>query len=445
MKRARTFLHGGIDLPEKKRIPGAIPADNAFLPNAAIVPMKQNSGPPARCVVRRGEYIREGMVIGRAETRFTANVHAPVPGIVREIRRLILPDGGESEAVVIALEGRFDRLGKREDRYLWRSMARLDILHALRERGVVETESPGRPLFDILIDREKTELLVLNAIESEPFLQAEARMLEDRCAVVLDGLEIVRKVLDPERTIVAVGSEEQGKAILAQLSAFGGTVGQGGERAQHIEILLASSRYPQDLPRQLIAALEGKKIPDRFVMIRPTTAFAVHEAVVLAKPMVERYVTVGGGAVKWPAVLKARIGTPIGDLIEECGGFSGPPSRMVVGGPLRGVAVHDLDVPLTKTTAAILALTKEEIGFPKESACIRCGRCAEVCPERLDPELLYRLISFSRVCEAEGQGLGECTLCGACGYVCPSRVQLVAAFASRTRDRRAANSEGSRT
>jgi Na+-translocating ferredoxin:NAD+ oxidoreductase subunit C len=148
---------------------------------------------------------------------------------------------------------------------------------------------------------------------------------------------------------------------------------------------------------------------------------------------VERYVSVGGAALKRPSVFKARIGTPVGDLIEECGGFLGPPARLVLCGTLRGHSVRDLDAPITKTTSAVVALDAEEVGSRLKSSCIRCGRCAEVCPERLDPDLLFRLIERGMRSRAEELGLGACTACGACGYVCPSRLPLVAAFKAATR------------
>jgi Na+-translocating ferredoxin:NAD+ oxidoreductase subunit C len=153
----------------------------------------------------------------------------------------------------------------------------------------------------------------------------------------------------------------------------------------------------------------------------------------LAKPMVERYVSLGGGALKRPTVLKARIGTPIGDLIEECGGFLGPPARLVLRGALRGHSVHDLDTPITKTSSAVIALDAEEVGSLRRAPCIRCGRCASVCPERLDPDTLFRLVERGMIARAIALGLGSCTACGACGYICPSRVPLVAAFSSELR------------
>jgi electron transport complex protein RnfC len=146
MRPTRTFRHGGIEVEAGRDWTPAAPVPNAFLPNSAVVVLKQHAGAPSRCVVRRGEYVREGAIIGRAEGELGANVHAPVPGVVREIRRIALPEGGEADAVVIALEGSFNRLGKRGERYIWKSMSRADMLHTLRDRGVVCADASGMPL-----------------------------------------------------------------------------------------------------------------------------------------------------------------------------------------------------------------------------------------------------------------------------------------------------------
>jgi electron transport complex protein RnfC len=431
MRSIRTFRHGGIRTEGEDTWIPRHPVQSAFLPNRAVVLLKQHSGSPARCVVRRGEYIREGMVIGRANGNFSGNVHAPVPGIVKEIRATLLPDGGEAEAVVIALEGSFDRLGRRLERYVWSSMSRSDMLQTINERGVIETEPPGRPVFDILRQRARTDLLVLNAIESEPFLKTETALFLDKANEVIDAMGILRKLLEPARMVIAVDSPEIEKAALEAASL----AAAGASSLPSIEILHLERKYPQDLDGQLLDAIEGprRRAKAEFLTIRPTTAFAIFEAIVLAKPMLERYVTVGGKSVKRPAVLKARIGTSIGDLLAECGGFQGRPARLLVGGPFRGIAAYDLEAPITKTTTAILALSDSEVGRLRRSPCIRCGRCARACPEGLDPNRLYRFLGKGRSVEASLEGLGQCTLCGSCGYICPSRVPLVAAFSTAER------------
>ena len=435
MSSIRSFERGGIRIRDDRETDQPLPIANAFLPNSAVVLLKQHAGAPARCIVRRGEFVREGMVIGRGEGRGSSNIHAPVPGVVRDIRRVPLAEGGETEAVVIALEGSFDRLGRRMERYVWKGMSRGDVLRTIKDRGVVDVEVPGQPLFDLLSDRESGGLLILNGVESEPYLRTEASLIRERALEIFDGLALLAKVLAPSRTVVAVDESCPTEGLISAA---------GTETPP--EIIRLKTRYPQDMRNQLLEAIVGakRKSSASALIIRPSTAMALHEAVVLAKPMMERYVTVSGGAIKRPAVLKVRIGTPVGDLIEECGGFLGPPARIVLGGPIRGFSVHDLDAPVTKTSSAVIALSEREVGRLRRGPCIRCGRCAEVCPERLDPERLFRLITNRRYDEAQAWRLRDCTLCGSCGYICPARVPLVAAFATRLGQLPSANREAGR-
>ena len=193
-------------------------------------------------------------------------------------------------------------------------------------------------------------------------------------------------------------------------------------------------RVPQDLPRQIAAALRLKSNSE-LCLLEPSTLVGLHEAVVSNKPHIEQYVYMGGGAMKTPAILKARIGTTIGDLIEECGGFSGHPDRICINDPYRGVAATNLDVPLTRSTRAVLALTKQETKLAVERPCNRCGICLRSCPEGLHPYLLNKLIQAHRSEDAYAAGLGRCTFCGVCAYTCWSRIPLVERFKSaRMRD-----------
>jgi electron transport complex protein RnfC len=432
MSHRKTFRFGGLLFEGRQAVPAAGPIQNSFLPSRALVLLKQNEGGPARCVVRVGDYLREGAMVGKADAAGTAHVHAPVPGQVRDIRMLRVAAGGPFEAVEISLEGSFDRLGKREERYVWTSMQRSDILQTLRDKGVVEMEEPGRPLVDIVTPEKRPSALVLNCVETEPYVRTENAVFLERGAAVLEGFSILRQLLDPERSIIALSEAEEDS--FAQKPTLLAGLGYAPE------IYRLKDRFPQDMKNQLVFVIQqGKKRleAETVFVVKPSTALAVYEAIVLAKPVIERYVTIGGGAIKHPAILKARIGTSIGDLVEECGGFVGHPERIVIGGPLRGRPVYNLDAPLTKQSSAVIALTAEECNRGRTTACIRCGRCALVCPERLLPAEIFRRLDNNLPDEALALGLERCTSCGACGYICPSRISLVEAFSTGMRSRSA--------
>ena len=436
MKRLRNFRTGGLAIAGAPDRPSE-EARNAYLPAIATVPLRQHLGPTARCVVRAGDRVEEGQVIGRAEGRGSADVHSPVPGVVRRVSQVRLAGGLECEAVEIALSGAFTRLGKPKRLSPWRSMPRHEIVRTIRERGLVRA-SDGKPLADALSvfeDEGPCELIVVTAVTGEPKNPIEALTLSRRREAVIEGFEMLCRVLSPLSAFAVFDVED--------LELAGSWDGAKGAEGPPIQVFTLPRRYPQHLPGQLGAALAEAKLTTeatRTFFIEPTLLAEVYDAVAEGKPSLERCVLVAGGAVKIPSVLKVRIGTSIGALFEECGGFKTPPQRVVMNGALDGLACADLDVPVTKTTGMVLALTAEETRTRPERACIRCGACVDACPEGLDPMRLYKLYGSRRFSLMPSEGLDDCTLCGACAYACPSRIPLAQSFSiARTR-----SPEGSR-
>lgn len=403
--------------------------ENAFLPLNAFIPLGESyGGPEAKPVVSEGTGVREGQLLAKSGGKGSANVHSPIPGIVRRISRMRMPGGAERGVIVVSLEGSFSVLGKRQERYLWKSLNKSDILHIVQEKGIVSV-GQGRPLHDMLSARPVSNgsPLIVNALEMDAYRRTEEEILRARPHDVADACAIVERISQASPVILAVDADfDQGRldALLASFKDTG--IEPAVERFRR--------RFPQDMERQLLQAL-GNPIKDgpRPIVLEPTTLVALHDAVVSNKAHIEQYVFMGGGALKRQDILKARIGTPVGDLIEECGGFTGPPDRIIVNGPFRGHAVGNLDVPITKTTRAILALTSLETRISPRRPCIRCGQCSRACPEGLTPYLLFKLIAAGRIGEARARGLDACTLCGACAYSCWSRIPLVEGFAGATK------------
>ncbi len=405
-----------------RRVPfHAEPIENAFLPLNAVVPLR--NGPTvaeAVPVVSIGQEVREGQLLAKATVPGAANAHSPIPGIVRRIEAATAIGGYDTGTIRVSLEGSFSVLGKRPERYLWKSLNKADIGHVAQEKGLVRVTT-GEPLYAALAKRASTPgyALVVNALEMDPYLRVEETLLAQRPLDVVDGCAIAARVAEPGSILFAI-DETCAPAVVARLREALASA------ELEISIRFFKRRIPQDMPRQLADAL-GRDEASIFV-IEPSTLVCLHDAVVSNKPHVEQYVYVGGGAVKRPAVLKARIGAPIGDLLEECGGFIGKPQTIVVGGPFTGRAAMDLDVAVTKTTRAVLALTAEEVKPAPERPCVRCGDCLEVCPEGLDPSMLLKLLRSGRSREAVAAGLARCSSCGACASACRSRIPLVAAF-----------------
>ena len=327
------------------------------------------------------------------------------------------------DALSIALEGSFERLGRKMEVFPWKSLSKHQILKVIGEKGVVEDDGFGLPLYDRLHDPKgirESCILVVNCLESDPWNSSAAAVFAERSEAIREGIEILQRILSPVRTLLAIDDDE---SAIAQ-------AGRG--ESQDIfpaEVMLLEPRYPQDLPTLLKEAICGRKaFAGDLIVISVSTVASVYDAVVLNKPQVERYITVAGDAVKSPGILRARIGTSIGELLEECGGFGSMPECIVLNGPFRGNAVADLDFPVLKTTKSIIALTVAETRSSGTTACLRCGKCVLGCPARLNPSRLFKRIVRGNLTEAVSEGLQFCTECGTCAYLCPSRLPLVQAF-----------------
>lgn len=424
MNVIRTFKYGGITIPPK-RLTIEYPVMTAFLPTDALIPLRQHTGAPARRVVEVGESIREGQLVGKAAGAGSANIHSPIPGTVTGIQRLPDLQGGQVEALAVALEGSFDRLGRKPETFPWKGLSKHQILRTIADKGVVEDDGTGTPLFERLHDPKGTRascVLVVSCLESDPWNSSGQAILRERGEAVREGIAILQRALSPARTLIAV--DDPDSPFLARSART-----EPGDEGLPAEAVLLEPRYPQDLPALLKEALAGKKPPsEEMIVLTVGTVASVYDAVALNRPQVERYITVTGDAVKTPGILRARIGTSIGELLEECGGFSSAPECIVLNGPFRGSAVADLDFPILKTTKSVVALTSAETRRQRTTACLRCGRCILACPMRLDPSRLFKCIVRRQIAEAVSEGLGACTECGSCAYLCPARLPLVQAF-----------------
>ena len=415
-----SFPRGGLSF-EDPTVPPRNSSVVGFLPSLSVIPLVQSPGDQVTPLVSVGDSVQEGMLIGRGRKPDSVNVHATVPGKV--VRNVEWDDseGRRNEALVIRMEGSFERLGKKEPNYLGDDINQQELLQILADCGIVEMEGSGLPVaktLSALRSAESPKALVVRCVFDNPWLAADYVLCKERLKEVVEGgFIIARNGGKFERIIFAVSHKEKdiGEAMLAESIQY----------AIPSSMVLTGSRYPQRNRRELELVLRdyGKKENvdlATLLMLGPATLAAVHDAAKYHRPILDRYVAVGGSAVRNPQVMKVRVGKRIGDLFEECGGFVEQPYRVGTGSPLSGKTVIDLDEPVTKTSYAVFAMLKNQVGDHPQRDCISCGECRAVCPVGLDPEELFKQIMLGIHCaDAE-----ECHGCGCCEVVCPSHLTL---------------------
>ena len=422
MTHSNSLPRGGVIPPDSSLISREAPIANAAVPSVAVIPMLQHAGRAAVCVVKPGDLVREGMLIGRADGAHSANVHSSIPGRVVEVRRLALQEGVSSDAVVIELGGEFDRSGRPRTLKGWGKLSRIDLLGKIQSAGVVGLGGELVPthLKLAVMPGKSASLLVANGIDCEPSLSADYALMREKPGEIVEALRICQVLVGAARVVLALGEDAEGL-----VPEFERALARTGLQC---EIALMPSRYPQGNEQLVVSSLDGTRLSGPHagsVVLNVATLFAVYEAVVMDAPLIERVLTVTGAPVAAPRNLKVRLGTPVRDLFDDCGGLSARPGKIVVGGPMRGVAIASLDIPVTKGTAGVTAFAGAEARTPKEWPCIHCGVCVEVCPWDLVPTRLHKLIQQGEIEQAMGEGLGRCTECGCCAFACPSHIPLV--------------------
>ncbi|MDR2541950.1 MAG: SLBB domain-containing protein [Treponema sp.] len=414
-----SFPKGGLPYYDSTA-PSKTNVVNAFLPALSVIPLG-NSMKKVYPIVSQGEQVREGMLIGRASGAGAANVHATVPG--RITRKVSWKDGDniEHDAFVIKLEGAFEKLGKRSELFQWKGVSAYDLQRIFSDHGIVEMENTEKPLAEMVsAGRKKDKLaLVVRCVIDDPWLVADYALCQERIKDVVIGAAIVAKACVKVKQIIFAVSyreKELGQKLL--------------ESAEDLDIptslVLTGYRYPQRNSRELEMALRIYEKKENlnlgsFLILGPAVLVAAYDAVVHNKPVLERFVAVGGTALKQAQIMRIRIGTRIGDVIEQCGGFTGKLERIITGSPLSGREVIHLDEPVTKSCYAIVAMTKTQTANHGQQSCINCGECRVVCPVGLDPQYIYKRLKKNIV---DNAWRTSCHGCGCCKIVCPSALPL---------------------
>ncbi len=416
-------LHG-IHVPHRKNTAEQAPI-RMEPPRTVTLPMSMHIGAPAKPIVKVGDPVKVGTRIAEAGGAVSAPIHATVSGKVAKIVDYLLSDGRTVPAVILESDGEMT-----PDEALTPPAvnSREDLIEAIKNAGLVGLGGAGFPThFKLNADPARIEYLIINGAECEPYVTSDTRTMVDRADDMEVALEALKKHVGIRNMVIGIESNKK-KAIEA-MEALMKKVASPDCQAQ-VKVLPAV--YPQGGEKVLIYHTTGRAVPVGklpidvgCVVINCTTLAAIGAYLKTGMPLVEKCVTVDGGAVKQPGNVIVPIGTAMADVFAHCGGFTSEPTKVLYGGPMMGISVPDISAPVLKNTNAILALTAKEIKAPGETACIRCGTCTNTCPFGLNPAMISRAYQ-KRDAEALGAlDLMACMECGCCSFVCPANRPLV--------------------
>jgi electron transport complex protein RnfC len=415
---------GGIHPPEMKGLAENKPVAKASVPKSLTVPLVQHIGAPCKATVEVGQQVKEGQVIGETQAFVTSPVHAPVAGKVKKIEHALHPLGIKLPAIIL-------EAGEEEEREYLKPLGddpeTLDpkqMLERVQQAGIVGMGGatfPAHVKFSPPKDKV-IDTFILNGCECEPYLTADYRLMLERGEDVLLGTRMIAKILGVQRTVI--GIEENKPEAVEHLRTLSKLSGE--------EVQVAQTKYPQGAEKMLIKALLDREVPSGglpmdvgVVVSNVGTALAVCEAVRDGKPLIDRVVTVTGNGVKNPGNYLTRIGTSVQSLVDQAGGTVGTVGKLIVGGPMMGLAQSSFDIPVIKGTSGILLMQEQKDMISSHYPCIKCSFCVQACPVHLIPSRLSIIAEAQNWKKAEDFGVNDCIECGCCTYVCPSKRPIV--------------------
>lgn len=418
------IFKGGVHPEYRKELTASLAINTAPVPQKVIIPLQQHIGAPCEPLVEVGDPVKAGQKIGQSESFVSAPVHASISGQVAAIGPYNHPLGRKVAAVTIESDGRDEwdeRISPVENPD---DLSPDELRKLIREAGIVGMGGATFPAHVKLSppDGKIIDTVIINGAECEPYLTADHRLMLEEPDKIVFGLEVIMKVLGAGRGIIGI---EDNKPDAVRVMK------QAAEGRSDISIVPLKTKYPQGAEKMLIQVTTRRRVPsgglplDVGVVNHNTgTAVAVADAVQKGKPLIERVVTVTGEGVRRPANLMVRVGTLVSELLDFCGGLKEETRKLVIGGPMMGLAQPTTDLPVIKGTSGIVALTAEDVELYESGSCIRCARCVEVCPVNLVPTFIAQAAEHELFNRAEKLHAADCIECGCCAYVCPARIPL---------------------
>ncbi len=426
----KTFRIGGVH-PAENKLSASSPIREAALPKQAVFSMFQHIGAPAVPVVKKGDTVKVGTLLGEAGGFVSAPIYSSVSGKVSKVDVALDASDTRRMAVYVDVEGDEWEEGIDRSTDLVKLADRPDldaktIVEKIKQAGIVGMGGATFPTHVKLCPPpgQKAECVIINAVECEPYLTADHRLMLEKADEILVGVQLLMKAVGVEKGYVGIENNKPDAIVLMERKA---------EKYPNIEIVPLKVKYPQGGEKQLIDAFIGRQVPAPpaipinvgAVVQNVGTAFAVYEAVMKNKPLISRVITVTGKSVKQPSNLMARLGTPFQQLIDECGGLPEDTGKVIGGGPMMGKALISLDIPMTKGSSGLLIMNDKEARRTAPQPCIRCAKCVSACPMGLEPFLLATASSQHMWDVTEQNNVTSCIECGSCAFTCPSHRPLL--------------------
>ncbi len=421
----KTFKKGGVH-PEENKLSAHSPIRNAELPRQAVFSLFQHIGAPAVPVVKKGDVVKVGTLLAEAGGFVSAPVHSSVSGKVSKIDAVVDASGTRRQAIFVDVEGDEweEGIDRTPDLVTLEQRPELDaktIVEKIKAAGIVGMGGATFPCHVKLSPPPgaKAECVIINAVECEPYLTADHSLMLEHADEMLVGVSLIMKAVNVSRGYVGIENNKPDAIALMTEKA---------KKHEGIEIVPLRVKYPQGGEKQLVDAVVGRQVPAPpaipiavgAVVQNVGTAFAIYQAVMKDRPLVDRIITVTGKSVRQPSNLRARLGTPFSQLIDECGGLPEDTGKVIGGGPMMGKALLNLDVPMTKGSSGLLIMNQKEAKRTAPQPCIRCAKCVSACPMGLEPYLLAALSARSEWEQAEKEDITSCIECGSCQFTCPS-------------------------
>ena len=393
-----------------------------------VYPLSQSIGAPAKAVVSVGDRVLKGQLIAEAGAFISAPIYSSVSGVVKKIEKRLVTNGSMVESIVIENDNSDEAVsGFGEPRNVER-LTQDEIIDIIKESGIVGLGGAGFPTSVKIAPKNPLDIdtLIINGAECEPYLTSDYRLMLEKSDEFIKGIKAVLKLLPNAKAVIGIENNKDDaiKILEDKVSA-----------EEKISVQPLKTKYPQGGERQLIFAVTGRKLNSKIlpadkgcIVINTASCYAIYEAVYLSMPLIHRVMTITGEAVNSPCNVDVPLGMSHSEVLEACGGAKDDVVKFISGGPMMGMAMSTLDIPVVKTSSSILAFSKDDVAMLPQSACIHCGKCVAACPEILVPQMMCKSIKTNDYERFADLGGMECMECGSCTFVCPAKIPLTQMF-----------------